>query len=316
MHHARSVLVAATLLGLAGCMRPGAATVMEGMPSLERIGGNDVLNLGPEPVAAPDDVQIRIQEPPENETETSLLRRQALMEAAQSYGSQMGYARRAWEIMNVLQSTSGRLDAVYDFRRVVSPAPAGAGVVIPPVVSRARDAYDRSPDGTEAAVADEYLTVTAPGRMLPVQPTWRNWLLFGTAHIERPAQSLWPRDRNELALFKTWFREGWEAGRELASEELGARLDRLNRDYTGMLQYRRLVALGMMDRMVIRDRDLGITGTGTEMRIGSRTVRIVSPAEFNLDASKWLPAVVSETDAQIVSTGRLPSMSDLEELLR
>lgn len=280
------------------------------------IGGRDVPSPGPEPVASPHDVEIEIRKPQDEQDGPVALRRQALKEAAQSYGSQMGYARRAWEIMEILRSHSARLGTVYDFSRVTAAAPAGSGVVVPPVVSRDFAAYEGDLEGTEAAVADEYLTLIRPGTLRPVQPTWRDWLLFGSSVVKRPALSLWPKDSTERDLFEGWFVEGWQAGMELATAEMSARLDRINRDYVGMLQYRRLVALGMMERIVLREWDHGITGSASEMRIGSRTVRIVSPAEFSLDPRTWSAAVVSDADRDIVSSGGLPSMSDLGALLQ
>ena len=42
--------------------------------------------------------------------------------------------------------------------------------------------------------------------------------------------------------------------------------------YEEMLPYRSLDSRGMMDRMVLRDTDFGVTGDGGEMRVGYSTV--------------------------------------------
>ncbi len=274
------------------------------------IGGpGDNLRIGEAPPASPSDVAISTYDPKSSDTGVTRIRGSALQEAAQSYGSQGGYARRAWEIMNRLEVQSANLSQVFDFNRVVSAAPVKAGVIVPPVVSRSFDAFVTNAGGSEASVADEYLTIVRPGKIAAVAPTWRDYLLFVSAAPDEPARSLMPSDAQEKDLFRKHFDEGWAAGIELADAEFGERVDRLKRDYQGMLQYRRLVAQGMMDRMVLADADFGVTKDGNEMRIGSRTVEIVSNADFQSDPSRWQVRSVSARDALIVDAGEVPALS-------
>jgi defect-in-organelle-trafficking protein DotC len=273
----------------------------------------DNLRIGAEPPASAADVKIGIYNPDDETEELSQIRSEALKEAAQSYGSQMGYARRSWEIQGRLEARSSELSQVFDFNRVVSEAPVKAGVIIPPVVSRSFDAFTTNADGTEASVADEYLTIVRAGKIAAHAPTWRDYLLFVAPSTEEPARSLMPSGQNELKLFKGWFEEGFEAGVELADAEFEQRLDRLKQDYQGMLQYRRLVSQGMMDRMVLADADFGVTEDGNQMRIGSSTVRIVSDAEFQSDPTRWKVRSVSQRDMDIVDTGEILPQSMYED---
>jgi defect in organelle trafficking protein DotC len=294
---------------LAGCAQPPTGTDPSPLdPPV--IGGNDDLRRGPPPPASPDAVRI-----PKGvvggDAQTSIvrLRGTALQEAAQSWGSQMGYARRAWEISGTLEKRSGQLSEVFDFNRVVAAAPARTGVVVPPVVSRSFDAFRADGDGREVSAADEYLTIMKPGRLAPTAPTWRDYLVFLSADPVAPPKVLRPETDEESRLFEGWFREGWQAGIELANAEFNDRLARLKRDYTGMLQYRRLVAQGMMDRMVLADADFGVTGTDGEMRIGSRTVRVVNDAAFQTDPTRWRVRSITARDALIVESGEIPALS-------
>jgi defect in organelle trafficking protein DotC len=307
--------VRATLLLAAATLALGACT-----PRIElargsdlnppRIGGDDDLRLGPPPPASPGEVRIEtVTLKPSDDGEVTRIRGIALKEAAQSYGSQMGFARRSWEIGGRLQARAADLSQVFDFDRVVSTAPVKAGVIVPPVVSRSFDAFVSDAEGREASVADEYLTIVRVGRIAPVAPTWRDYLLMPSGSPESPPRALMPMDGRERDMFRQWFQEGWAAGVDLADAEFGQRLDRLKRDYTGMLQYRRLVSQGMMDRMVLADADFGVTGGDGEMRIGSRTVRIVSDAAFQTDPTRWQVRTVSQRDALIVETGEIPPLS-------
>ena len=237
------------------------------------------------PAASPADAGIRIE--PSGASGVAALRVRALRDAALGRGSRMGYARRVWEIRQDLHRRAAELEREFAFGRVVADAPAGAGVVVPPVVARALDAFRMDGGATQASVADEYLAVAAPGRLAPAAPSWRDYLLFEAPKEEEAPAPPAPADARERDLFSKWLEEGWQAGAAAAEGERRRRLARLRRDYGGMLQYRRLVALGMMDRMVVRDADFGVTGGGGEMRIGSRTVRIVSEAEFRADPRRW-----------------------------
>lgn len=261
------------------------------------------------PPARPGDVKVPTASAKSESAEITRIRSQALQEAAQSWGSQMGYARRSYEILGRLEARSADLSTVFDFNRVVSSAPRGVGVVVPPVVSRSFDAFLSDAAGREVSAADEYLTIVRAGRISPVEPTWRDYLVFSAATPEEPPRSLLPEDGIESQKFREWFNEGWMEGVSLVDAELQSRIDRLRRDYTGMLQYRRLVAQGMMDRMILADADFGVTVDGDEMRIGSRTVRIESDAAFQGNPRRWDIKSVSARDALIVETGEIPPLS-------
>ena len=273
------------------------------------LGGRDILRDSVVPPSSPSDIRLPMSDRDTASSEINRLRSDALREAAQSYGSQMGYARRAWEIAGRLEARSTDLSTVFDFNRVISTAPQGAGVIIPPIVSRSFDAFVTDSDGREASVADEYLTIVRAGRIAPVEPTWRDYLLFSPAAPDEPPRALLPDERNEMAQFRAWFDDGWSEGVHLADAELQSRIDRLGRDYLGMLQYRRLVSQGMMDRLVLADADFGVTVDGDEMRIGSRTIQIVSDAQFQSNPTRWSISSVSERDALIVETGEIPPLS-------
>jgi defect-in-organelle-trafficking protein DotC len=310
--HKRTLMIGLMAgVALTACAQVPPNTAPPAVEAPALIGGGDDLRVVPEPVADPTKVRIDLYDPEAEKSEITEIRRQALQEAAQGYGSQMGYARRVWEIERLLENRSSSLDEVFSFDRVVSEAPVKAGYIIPPIVSRSFDAFLSSDEGREASVADEYLTIVAPGRIVPVTPTWRDFLLFASPEPERPARSLFPSTALEKDLFVGWFNEGWTAGISLADEEIGHRLTRLRRDYEGMLQYRRLVNMGMMDRMVLQEADFGVTGGGEEMRIGSRTVRIVSDAQFDANPLRWTVREVGPRDREIVETGEIPGLGSL-----
>ena len=227
----RTAAACLLLISLSSCLATPGEERPE-MAPVPLIGGSDDLRRGPAPPATADEVALDIFDPDAREGMTGI-RRQALREAGLTYGTQMGYARRSWEIEGVLERRSGQLSEVYDFVRIVSQAPAGTGYVVPPVVSRSLRAFEG--DGRRASVADEYLTIVRPGRLSPTPPTWRDYLLISAPEPEAPPRSLLPSEDDEIAFFRQSFEEGWSAGVVQADAELEERLARLRRDYEGML---------------------------------------------------------------------------------
>ena len=218
------------------------------------------------------------------------VRENALREAAQSFGNKNGYQQRVLEILRVLESRSAQLSAVYDFNRVAAPAPLGTGLVIPPVVVRSFNAQEFDTNGAAATAADEQLEIIAPARLSPVAPTWRDYLLLEAGAVESLPSALLPAGSNEAAKFRQWFDEGWQAGVLQADAEFERRLLRLKRDYEGMLEYRRLVAAGLMRRIVVADADLGDAVEPNSMRIGERSVKIVSQSQFKASSGGIVPS--------------------------
>lgn len=252
----------------------------------------------------PDLTQIKIGSFEEQVDAMTRLRRDSINEIAGGYGAQLGYARRTWEIVKLLEQRSTKLSDAYDFHRVVITAPRQTGYVVPPVVQRSKDAFETK-DGVEASAAREYLRVMAPGKLSPVVPTWRDWLVQVAPKAEDPPRAALPKDSTERDAFNAAMRKGWIAGVQQADLALEEATHRLERDYRGMLEYRRLVALGMMKEIKLAGANFGVTGNATEMRIGDRTVRIVNAAEFNLTERSWRPVPVGARDRAAIARGSM-----------
>ena len=61
-------------------------------------------------------------------------------------------------------------------------------------------------------------------------------------------------------------------------------------DFEGMIRYRLLLAQGMVSQPYALMVDRGITGDGTEMRIGDRAVQITGVPELMTGSDQWKPA--------------------------
>ena len=298
----RLAAVLAPLYLAAACTNEGEVAAKT-PNAIHQIGGGDELTPG----GASVDIQASLTgfarpDGPANDRRNIRFRSQR--EAALRFGSQSGFVSRARDILKTIESRSGELSAVYDFGRVTRPAPGGTGLFIPPVVRRAEDAFQSAPDGRIISAADTYHVILKPERLSPVQPTWRDWLLFVPDAPKPLPASLSPVDAAERRRIKGWIDEGWTAGTRQANRELSDRLYRLRRDFEGMLEFRRLAALGMIDEAEFDSAEFGITGEPGEMRIGDRTVSLHGEVDFKRDPSSWKRLARPESKPVTASAGQ------------
>ena len=185
------------------------------------------------------------------------IRSNALREAARRFGGQHGFARRAWEITRLLEQRRAELSSAYDFNRVAKSIPEVPGVILPPVIASTFDARALHRSSRSASHSDEHYEVLKPAILSPVVPTWREYLVIHSKDPRDLPRSLAPLGDTETSRLRKWFNEGWDAGTEQAEAEFAKRVARLRRDYEGMLEHRRLVALGMMSPALIETESLG-----------------------------------------------------------
>ncbi len=274
---------------LAGCAPAGlpeSAPVPRSESNLVVFGGHDSLPAEPALFAS-----LIIPEAGQNEVPVDI-RARSMREAALAWGAAHGQARRSWEIARSYLERKGKLDAVWNFRRVSLPAPMAAGWVLPPVIQRAGAAWSGGERKAEAAT--QYYQILRPGRLSGRLPGWRDYLPLPTEEPDRPAEALLPKE-GETEQWREWAAEGWLAGIELAETEYREALARLERDYSGMLEYRRLLAMGMLRDMVVEAEHwpAAISEDGNALRVGGRRVTILSDAGFVADTGAWKPLVVA-----------------------
>lgn len=213
----------------------------------------------------------------------------ALRDAALAYSAQAAYERRSWEILKELEVKSSALSQEFNFNDVVYKAPRETGYVVPPVVSKAKEAITITDGGRESVAADEYYRIEKPGRLVAVIPSWRDYLVMGIDKTPDPSDQFLPSETEERKVWDRYMAEGWRQGRMQAEEALKENMNLLRRDYLGMVEYRRLVDAGLVNSMVITSSEVRAKGTPEELFIGQRRVKIENSATFNSDPRRWKP---------------------------
>ena len=217
------------------------------------------------------------------------LRKEALKEAALSYGARGGLARHTWEIAQQLKVNDSALSRTFDFSKLLIPVSAGL-LMEPPIVSEADDASVVAERGQNAAVADVVYRINQNARIVTRARDWHTYLERDWGEVSPPPSQLLPADSDERDLWKKWVDEGWQAGWQQADDIFQADLERLTHDFTGMVRYRVLLAEGMITPPYANHEDRGITGGGSEMRVGDRAVTITGLAQLNPQGKRWTPA--------------------------
>ena len=225
-----------------------------------------------------------------DEDETSFnLEKQAMREAALSLGARGGLAWRTYHIRQTLEHRSDYLDRTFNFRQLLIPAPSGL-LIEPPIISEATNALIVENNGQEAAVADRIYNINANARIVTAPRDWRSYLEREWGEVDPPPDVLRPETREERKIWARNVEQGWREGVSQADAIFNEDLNRLTRDYEGMIRYRQLLAQGIVSPPFALQVDRGITGGGAEMRVGDRAVSITGPSQLQTSFETWQPA--------------------------
>lgn len=265
--------VSVIALVMAGCNTyvPRAETPVPAINAGYKIGD---IELKDDPVPTLDDVMNRVpsrksvDEKPEDR-----LRAPAMRDSALAYGARAGLAYTSRGINASLKGKAEDLTRIYDFNRILIRTASGV-TIMPPVISEAKDTYETSDAGRTLRVADVSYLIVEQARFTPTAPLWHTYLVRSYVTPEPPPDQLLPRDGSEREAWKRWVSEGWHMGVTQAQEIFEADLRRLERDFTGMLKYKGLLEEKKVSAPVVAEGNLGNTGTGQDMRVNDRALRI------------------------------------------
>ena len=217
------------------------------------------------------------------------VRKNAIQEAALSYGARGGLAFGTYHVRVELEKRAAYMDKVFDFRRLLIPAPSGL-LIEPPIVSESEDILEIDISGQEAAVVDRMYNINLNARIVTAPRTWRQYLERTWDSVTMPPDLLRPADDEEREIFEEYVEKGWEEGLEQADEIFNQDLNQLTADFEGMVKYRKLLAQGMISKPYALQVDRGVTGGGDMMRVGDRAIQITGNSQLVTGYQQWKPA--------------------------
>lgn len=217
------------------------------------------------------------------------IRRDAIKEAAVSLGARGGLAWKSYAIRQELKKRARYLDKIFDFRQLLIAAPSGL-LIEPPIINESLNNMLIEADGQQAAVSDRMYNIINNARIVSAPRTWQVYLERDWGEVVPPPDILRPQDEDERALWRELVARGWQEGVRQADEIFQDDLNLLVSDFEGMIRYRTLLTQGMVSQPYALQVDRGITGDGTEMRIGDRAIQITGVPELMTGSSEWQPA--------------------------
>ncbi len=213
----------------------------------------------------------------------SVIREQAISEAATTLGARGALAFRSKHIDAQLTQQADYLDQIFNFNRLLLKSN-----VLPPVIIEADNSINIDNNDT-IRTAQKVYKIIAKARFTSVAPTWRDYLELNYKQPDLPNQALLPHNQAEAKIWNKHFKIGWQQGLQQANEIFAANLNRLKRDYLGMLLYRKLLAEGMISSPIVAKADLGVTGNANELRIHDEVARITANSALQINSKKWNP---------------------------
>lgn len=217
------------------------------------------------------------------------LRLDSLREAALGAGARGGLVFETRIINKALDQVKRNLDTVYDFSPLMI-----RGRVVPPVLTETREVYSQG-DGSNLRLAGRSYKVEAQAKFSSRPPQWRDYLYIEYGGDPMPSRTLMPSSSEEQEVWKRAVSEGWKQGIEQADLIFQTNLNRLNRDFTGMVRYHVLELKRMVTLPVVAEQNMPINSSGNTMSVDETLLRITALPEFNVDMREWTP-LVSEVD--------------------
>ncbi len=238
------------------------------------------LNQGDTPLPSPEPV------PKPNAYGGGGIRSKALADAALTLGAQGGLAWASKQINHRVQEDKWNLETIYNFNAMML-----SHGVLPPVLAQGDNSLNLA-DPNTIRIADRTYKIISQARFVTTPPNWRDYLWMSYPTPELPNQVLFPRTAGEQAIWKKAIHLGWEKGIEQAFNIYRQSLNRLKRDYAGMILYRKLLQSHMVSPPFVAKTELGVTGNGTDMRINDQVLRIVELPKLQTDSRTWNAIVV------------------------
>lgn len=213
----------------------------------------------------------------------------AVRDAGLQAGARGGFNHRTRVIQSAVEVASPNLDALYNFSPLMIE-----GRVVPPVLVKSKDLVTQTDENTYLMAGRRYQLISSP-KFSSRPPHWRQYLVRMVVDDALPDPSLLPRDKAEREIWSVAVADGWKQGVNQANETFKVDLARLNRDYTGMVNYHVLAMAKMVTVAEIAQQAIPINATGRDMALDGKLLRITTTPEFVDDMKQWQP-LVSENE--------------------
>jgi len=218
------------------------------------------------------------------------IRLDVLKQTARSMGAQASLSWRSRQLNLMLNSQKRNLDHIFNFNYLIL-----SQNVLPPILVEGRNTLNLADEFT-IRVSDHDYQIAQPPRFITAPPNWRSYIWMPYKKPEIPNGTLLPQNAAERKIWNEYIQVGWNEGVTQADQIFTANLARLQRDYEGMILYRKLLAQNMVTPPYVSKAELGVTGDGNNIHINDRVLRITSISQLQTDPKNWQPAISTKKE--------------------
>jgi len=220
------------------------------------------------------------------------LQERSMRKEALSLGAQAGLYVQGKALDTWLQTRAPDLDKTYDFRRLVYPASLhvqdrlSGSALLPPIVTVSQD-YTRIVGPGTLHVSRSFYRIHAQAAFSTVVPNWREylWQSWPKPNINNVPRVLLPDNATERKIWMANVRRGFQLGKQQALANFRVSLARLQRDFLGMVLYRKLEMQGKIGAPVLAHADKGnvVTAHGRDLWVHAEDLRITQLPAWHPD---------------------------------
>lgn len=215
------------------------------------------------------------------ENKANALREKAVFEASEIFGAQSGYCHEVLRHNAEVQSRAKILDQMFDFGALM----LDGGKVLPPIIDQEDQTFYT--DGPKYAVTTQKVwKIVQDPMIVSAAPDWRQYLLLTCNPPNQPNPLLLPVSSGDVSAWTQGAQQGWAAGVEQARQAAQMSLNRLVRDYTGMLRFTALYERGLVSAPILATGHAAVVLDGHTMQVGQTIYRLTRTTGFDVKAAE------------------------------
>lgn len=224
-----------------------------------------------------------------NEVATQLRNEERLRiikENAYNHAVARGIATKLKEARQAVVVNERQLDAVYDFAPLMIQ-----GKIVPPVITESRDII-QNPDDVTIKTTGAVYKIDQQARFSTLPPNWRLYLSFPEEKYEVGINEaflgdLAPKNSYERAAVRKEIVRGYKDGMQQGIDIVQYSLNKLSRDYTGMIKFHEFVMQGKLSMPAFASQSLAVASTGNTISLDQNLLTITQLPAFNSNIDSW-----------------------------
>jgi len=212
----------------------------------------------------------------------------AILDMAYQYALKKGIESE----MNGIRATindpkiSRNLDGIYNFSALMLQER-----IVPAVITEARDIVQNK-NGNTLKTTSVIYKIDKQAYFSTLPPNWRTYFSFPESQYnvdfsETPTKELMPKNSREYEAWSQKTTEGFKEGQKVAREMFLYSLNKLNKDYIGMIRFHTFVLEGKISMPSLSKADLAISNTSDVMAIDQKLLSIRTLPSFEGRMIKW-----------------------------